>query len=253
MIVSIIGSGNTATVLGRLLKQKDHLINEIIGRNKITVEQLAEELNANAVFDLKLLNKKSDVFIIAVKDDVVADVAKQLKLDEKIIVHTAGSVQMSVFNETSKNYGVLYPLQSLRKEINYLPGIPFLIDGNNDATKETIYRLASTISNSVTIADDVKRLQYHLSAVIVSNFTNHLFTLAKDYCNQIKIDFNLLLPLIEETVNRLRSYEPSAMQTGPAIRNDETTMQLHLQMLNDFPQVKNIYEVISKSINNFNK
>jgi len=253
MIVSIIGSGNTATVLGKLLKEKKYSINEILGTNKKAVKQLAGELNANAVYNFSELSQHSDVFIIAVKDDVVADVAAQLNLNEKIVVHTAGSVSVKVLEKASKNYGVLYPLQSLRKEINNLPEIPFLIDANNDETKKIVQQLAFSISSFVSVADDTTRVQYHLSAVIVSNFSNHLFTLAKDYCDKNKIGFNQLLPLIEETVKRLHQFEPSEMQTGPAIRNDVETMQAHLRLLKDFPLLNKIYEMMSESIIAFKK
>jgi predicted short-subunit dehydrogenase-like oxidoreductase (DUF2520 family) len=251
MIISIIGSGNTATVLGKLFAEKKHTISEVSGRNKTAVNVLADKLNANVCVNINELNKNSDIYIIAVKDDAVDEVSSELKLNNKIVVHTAGSVAINVLKGASENYGVLYPLQSLRKELNYAPAIPFLVDGNNDSTAKTISNLAASISPNVFIADDETRLRYHLSAIIVSNFTNHLFVLAKDYCDKNKIEFNLLLPLIKETVKRLHSYEPSEMQTGPAIRGDEQTIQKHLQLLNDFPQLKNIYEMMSESIMKF--
>src|SRR5438477_5066021 len=139
MIISIIGSGNTATVLGGILKQNNYIINEITGRNKITVNALANALHAKACFELQQLNKNSDIYIIAVRDDAIADVSTQLNLDEKIVVHTCGSVPIHVLEKTSVNYGVLYPLQSLRKELSYSPVIPFLVDGSNDFTREKIF------------------------------------------------------------------------------------------------------------------
>lgn len=253
MIISIIGSGNTATVLGKLLKENNHTINEITGRNKTAVNNLAELLNAHACAELNKLNKNSDAYIIAVNDDAVAAVSVQLKLNNKIVVHTCGSVSVNVLEATSENYGVLYPLQSLRKEINYTPVIPFLVDGNNNFTKENVFNLASSISNSVTKADDATRLKYHLSAIVVSNFSNHLFALAKEYCDSNNTNFNLLLPLIKETVNRMHYYNPAAMQTGPAARGDETVIHKHLGLLNDFPQLKKTYEVMSESIKNYMK
>ncbi len=248
MIISIIGSGNTATVLGEVLKKNGHIINEIAGRNKIAVQQLAEKLEANACIDLIQLNKNSDIYIIAVRDDAVGDVIAQLNLDEKIVVHTCGSVPIQALAGASNNYGVFYPLQSLRKELDYSPVIPFLIDGNNDFCRENIFHLAASVSNQVIKANDETRLQYHLSAIIVSNFTNHLFALAKAYCDSNKADFKLLLPLIEEIVNRLKFYEPASMQTGPAIRDDKKTIQKHLALLEDFPQLKKVYEMMSESI-----
>jgi predicted short-subunit dehydrogenase-like oxidoreductase (DUF2520 family) len=248
MLISIIGSGNTATVLGKALKKNDHIINEIAGRNEVAVKYLAEQLDANICTDLAQLNKHSDMYIIAVRDSAVAAVSDQLNFGKKILVHTCGSVSMDVLANSSENYGILYPLQSLRKELNYQPIIPFLVDGNNDFTKQQVFDLAFSVSRSVIIADDETRLQYHLSAIIVSNFINHLFALANEYCDATKTDFSLLLPLIDETVNRLQFYEPASLQTGPAARGDEATIQKHLQLLKPFPQLKKVYEIMSDSI-----
>jgi len=248
MKISIIGSGNTATVLGKLLKQNGNTIHQVYGRNTAAVTNLAQALNAGIQPDLVSLDKTSDLYIIAVKDDAVAEVSDQLRLDDKIVVHTCGSISMNVLKDTSAKYGVLYPLQSLRKELNYLPAIPFLVDGSDEETKQVIFDLASTISSNVMMADDAQRLQYHLTAIIVSNFSNHLFTLAKQYCDAHNTNFSLLLPLIEETVQRLHQYDPLKMQTGPAARGDEAVIQKHLQLLDDAPQLKNIYALMTQSI-----
>ena len=248
MNISIIGSGNIAFVLGQLFKQSNYSINEVIGRNATTIEQLAEKLNARTCVDIKDIDKSSDVYILAVKDDAVATVAAQLRLNDKLLVHTCGSVSINVLSTASLNYGVLYPLQSLRKELNYQPSIPVLVDGNNKSIRNIIFDLASAISEKVIAANDETRLQYHLSAIIVSNFTNHLFAVTKNYCDTNNIDFKLLFPLIQETVSRMHYFDPINMQTGPAIRGDETTMQKHMQLLVAFPELQKIYELMSASI-----
>ena len=248
MKISIIGSGNVATVLGRLLKYRDFIVEEVVSRNKKHAEKLAKELNANAIDNIQILSKNSDMYIIAVSDDVVEKVSNQLIVNKKVVVHTCGSASTNILKNTSTNFGVLYPLQSLRKEISYLPDIPFLIDANNNYSKEIITKLATSISNNVQEANDEQRMQYHLSAVIVSNFTNHLFTLADEYCKLNNIQFSLLFPLIEEIVNRLQKFNPVEMQTGPAVRGDVSTIQKHLALLKDFPELKNIYAVMSESI-----
>ena len=248
MKISLIGSGNVATVLGRLLKQKNFIINEVVSRDKTHALHLAKELDAIAIDDIKALSKNSDVYIIAVNDDAIEAVSNQLNTSEKIVVHTCGSASINLLRNASKNFGVLYPLQSLRKEISYLSAIPFLIDASNNYSKNVIITLAEAISDNIKEANDEQRMQYHLSAIVVSNFTNHLFALAEEYCKKNKIEFSLLLPLIEEVVNRLRNFKPAEMQTGPAIRGDISTMQKHLSLLKDFPQLKNIYEVMSESI-----
>lgn len=248
MNISIIGSGNVAFVLGQLFKKNNYSINEVAGRNATAVQQLAEKLNARTCLDINYIDKGSDAYVLAVKDDAVATVVAQLQLNDKILVHTCGSVSMNVLATASVNYGVLYPLQSLRKELYYQPSIPFLVDGNNENVRNAVFNLATTISEKAIIANDETRLQYHLSAIIVSNFTNHLFAVTKHYCDANNIDFELLFPLIEETVNRMQYYDPINMQTGPAIRGDETTMQKHIQLLAAFPELKKIYELMSTSI-----
>ncbi len=248
MKISIVGSGNVATVLGKLLKQKGFIINEVVSRNKMHALSLADELDAVALDDINAISKISDVYIIAVNDDAIEMVSNELKIDDKIVVHTCGSASISVLQNASNNFGVLYPLQSLRKEISYLPDIPFLIDTNNNHSKEIIYALANSISENITEANDEQRMQYHLSAVVVSNFTNHLFSLTNEYCKANNINFSLLLSLIEGVINRIKIFNPSEMQTGPAMRGDVLTIQKHLALLKDFPELKNIYSVMSKSI-----
>ena len=248
MKISFIGSGNVATVLGRLLKQKNFIINEVVSRDKTHALHLAKELDAIAIDDIKALSKNSDVYIIAVNDGAIEAVSNQLNTSEKIVVHTCGSASINLLRNASKNFGVLYPLQSLRKEISYLSAIPFLIDASNNYSKNVIITLAEAISDNIKEANDEQRMQYHLAAIVVSNFTNHLFALAQEYCIANKIEFSLLLPLIEEVINRLKSFKPAEMQTGPAIRGDISTIQKHLSLLKDFPQLKNIYEVMSESI-----
>jgi len=251
MKISIIGAGNVATVLGRLLKHKNFIIEQIVSRNKMHAEKLAQELNADAIENIQSLSSNSDVYIIAVNDDQIEAVSDQINAGEKIVLHTCGSASIDVLKNTSKNVGVLYPLQSLRKEIPYLPTIPFLIDANNDYSKGIISELAKSLSDNITEANDEQRMQYHLSAVITSNFTNHLLSLTDEYCTINKIKFSQLLPLMQEVINRIHLFHPAQMQTGPAVRNDISTIEKHLALLKDFPQLKNIYEMMSKSISRF--
>jgi predicted short-subunit dehydrogenase-like oxidoreductase (DUF2520 family) len=150
--------------------------------------------------------------------------------------------------DVSKNFGVLYPLQTLRKEIKIDYEIPMLIDANTEDTLAVVEDFAKTISDNVQTADDDTRMQLHVAATIVNNFSNHLFALTENYCDQQKIDFKLLVPLIEETAKRTEQFSPSQIQTGPAIRNDIQTIQTHLQLLENFPELKKIYELFTESI-----
>ncbi len=248
MKVVIIGSGNIATVLGRLIKSAGHHIIEVVSQNLHHAKVLADELKCKANDDFNTVTKESDLYILAISDNSIKTVAAALHLDKGIIVHTSGSVSKEVLQRASHDYGVLYPLQSLRKEAIHIPVIPFLVDGNNDAVIKLLQAFAETISNKVTVANDETRLKLHVAAVVVSNFTNHLYTLTSNYCKKEHIDFSALSPLIEEVAGRVKEYNPEHMQTGPAIRGDSAIIEKHIHLLAGHPQLQKLYVEITGSI-----
>jgi predicted short-subunit dehydrogenase-like oxidoreductase (DUF2520 family) len=248
MKVVIIGSGNVATVLGRRILHAEHEIIEVISRNENHAKILADELRCDYSNNFVNISDHADIYIVAVSDDALADLSTQLQFQNKIVVHTAGSVSKNILQDVSKNFGVLYPLQTLKKEIKTDYEIPMLIDANTEDTLAVVEDFAKTISDNVQFADDDTRMQLHVAATIVNNFSNHLFALTENFCDQQKIDFKLLVPLIEETAKRTEQFSPSQMQTGPAIRNDIQTIQTHLQLLENFPELKRFYELFTESI-----
>lgn len=184
-------------------------------------------------------------------DAALNEIHESYLLGDKLIVHTAGSISKEILSTVSENYGVIYPLQSLRKEnLELHQDIPLLIDGNSDEVIAVIETFANSLSSLITRADDNQRLRLHVAAVVVSNFPNHLYTLAADYCGREGLDFKILQPLIEETALRLRYHFPGQMQTGPAIRKDIVTLDKHLRILNQYPALKKIYLKITDSIMN---
>ena len=253
MKVVFIGSGNTATVLGRLMRSAGHQIVQVFSRNAPVAAALAGELQAVSPDQLGDLTPDADIYILAVSDDGVEMTARRLDLGEQLVVHTSGSLPGEVLKGVSQNYGVLYPLQSLRKESPYLPQIPFLTDGNCGASKKRILEFAKTLSPMVREAGDAQRSKLHLAAVLGSNFSNHLFALTEFYCAQENIPFNELLPLLRETVDRLAWIPASVAQTGPALRHDQQTMEKHLQLLGQYPALQTLYRDMSDRIQAFSR
>ena len=249
MDIVIIGSGNVAAVLGRKFKAAGHTILQIYSRNAAAASELAYEWDTESTNYKITINKNADIYIIAVSDDAIDDVTADLKLPGKIVVHTAASVPKEVLKNVTTHYGVFYPLQSLRKEMKSLPDTPIFYDGSDELTKRKLESLAKSIlREQVTEAGDEARLKLHIAAVVVSNFTNHLYALAETFCRKEGLDFKQLLPLIEETALRIKDVSPHEAQTGPAARHDKETIQKHLELLKDHPQLKNIYLLLSESI-----
>lgn len=249
MNIVIIGSGNVAAVLGRKFKNAGHDIIQVVSRNSKAASELAYEWDTVSTNYKSPISMDGDIYIIAVSDDAIDDITENLKLPGKVVAHTAASVPKEILKHITDHYGVFYPLQSLRKEMINLPEIPIFFDGIDDFTKKKLTALAHSIANEkVAEAGDDDRLKLHVAAVIVSNFTNHLYSLAEDYCKKEGLDFKQLLPLIEETALRIRAISPKEAQTGPAIRHDKETIQKHLELLKAHPQLKNIYLLMTESI-----
>lgn len=253
MNIVLIGTGNVAFVLGRLMHNVGHTIKQIVGRSRETVDELSALLQAEAVYDFNAISREADIYIIAISDDALWKIAETLPINNGIVLHTAGSVPKEVLQGLGRHYGILYPLQSLRKDREDIPGIPFLIDADNADALEMIQQFASTLSPMVEPADDEKRMRLHIGAVIANNFSNHLFALTDSFCKKEQLDFKLLLPLIEETVARLRQYAPADMQTGPAMRNDQVTLQKQDNYLERYPEIRQLYEVFTQSIQSFHR
>jgi len=251
MKIVIIGTGNVATVLGKKILEAGHEIMQLAGRNFEKTNFLASQLYCNPVYNTHYLTLSADIYIIAVSDSSIQSVATQLKLKDKIVVHTAAAVSKNVLAASSENFGVLYPLQTLIKDMPSIPPVPVLVDGNNEATKKVLIKFSSGWAENVQVADDEERLKLHVAAVFVNNFTNYIFTITEEYCRKEQLKFNLLYPLIEETITRLKINPPSGLQTGPAVREDYSTIAKHNEILTNYPELKKFYNLFTQSIISF--
>lgn len=251
MRVVIIGAGNVASVLGRRIKRAGHDVIQVISRSYEPARQLADELGCGASNDFTQLDKTGELFLVAMSDAALNDLKEKINVGDKLVVHTAGAVNKDVLKDVSTNYGVIYPLQSLRKEnSNDSLVIPLLIDAINDYSIRLINDFAISISPVVSYTQDEQRLKLHVGAVLTNNFTNHLYCLAQEYCEKERIDFKLLLPLIGETAARLNDHSPCDMQTGPAARKDVLTLDKHLRLLTAYPKLRTLYLRMTDSIMN---
>jgi predicted short-subunit dehydrogenase-like oxidoreductase (DUF2520 family) len=248
MEIVIIGTGNAATVFGRLMMRKGHKIIQVYGRHILKAEALAEQLKATPTSDISSVSKNGDVYLIAVADKAVANIATQLDVNDHLVLHTTASLSKNILKEISKSYGVLYPLQTLRKQMDITTPIPLLIDGNTAEVTLRIEQFASTLSDTVVRADDETRVKLHVAAVFSCNFANYMYLQSAEFCKKEGLDFSLLQPLIEETATRLREFHPSEVFTGPAVRGDMATINKHLSLLEAYPALHGMYRSLTEKI-----
>lgn len=247
--IVFIGSGNVATQLGIAFKKAQYSIVQVHSKKKSSASRLAKLLNCDYTILPSKINTTADIYIIAVKDDAIGEVVKQLRLKDKIIIHTSGSVDMNILRSTSGNFGVFYPLQTFsRNNIADFKTIPICVEANTINTFKILESLAKSISNNVQKIDSKQRKTIHLAAVFACNFSNHLYSIASDILSSTDLSLDILKPLIEETAKKIINNPPSQIQTGPAVRGDKRTMDNHLKMLAGEKIYKQIYKLMSKSI-----
>ncbi len=247
--IVLIGAGNVATQLGIAFYKEGYVVSQVFSRTKKSAERLAKQLNAQAIVDIKKLRTDASIYIIAVKDDAIATIAKKLKLKNQLVVHTSGTLSINVLKKTSKNIGVFYPLQtfSLEKNIDFKT-VPICIEANNKNATALLHQFSTSISNDVQTINSDQRKIIHLAAVFACNFSNHLFTIAATILEKNNLSFNILKPLIQETADKIQLNAPSKMQTGPAIRGDKKTMDAQLKLLSSKKEYKQLYKLLSKDI-----
>jgi len=243
--VAILGCGNVGTQLGKaFFKSKKVDLVQVYCRSSTASFFLNNKIEV--VTNLNKL-KEADVYIIAILDDAITDFAKKLPQKKALVVHTSGAVAMNVL--PFKRRGVFYPLQTISKNKKLsFKKVPFCIEANSKKDLKILKKLAKTISKKVYKIDSEQRKNLHVAAVFVNNFVNHLYAIAEAICIEKDIPFSILKPLILETANKIRKISPVNAQTGPAIRNDQKTIEEHLKLLQ--PKQQEIYKLLTNSIKN---
>jgi len=238
--------------LAPALENAGHPIKEVYSRNPKTAKFLVERLyDAEVKSDLDFSDSPSQIFIIAVSDSAVEEIASELVIpDDAIVVHTSGSLPLSKLGYVpTENIGVFYPLQTFTRghEVDFSQ-VPLCIEAENSYAKNVLSDLASSLSKKVVQVSSQDRLILHLAAVFACNFTNHLLTISEQILQENHLPEDLLRPLIAETINKSLSIGASNSQTGPAKRGDMETLDKHMQLLSDREDLQEIYRTITQNI-----
>lgn len=246
--IVLLGSGNVATHLFKAFSATDGiLVKQVFNHSAQSLNYFQDKIaTTTKISELS----KADIYLMALKDDVIPEVASHLQDRTGLVVHTSGSVPLRAL-EGCKRQGIFYPLQTFSKEkkVNYSE-IPFCLESNNAEDLRLLKTLAAKISGKAYEINSEQRKKLHLSAVFVCNFVNHLYAVGEQICQKSNIPFDILKPLIKETANKIQHASPAEVQTGPAIRNDQSTIQGHLQLL-ESSENKKIYELLTSAIQTF--
>ncbi|MFN7118424.1 MAG: Rossmann-like and DUF2520 domain-containing protein [Saprospiraceae bacterium] len=247
--IVLIGAGNVGYHLGKQLKNCGLNIIQIFSRQAAKAQRLSNAIGAPYITDLSNIITDADLYIIAVNDGAIEEVASRLNLEKGLVVHTSGATPSTILQLYFKRFGIFYPLQtfSVARDIDF-SSVPICVYANNPSDEALLHKIGEQISKKVYHINDQQRAILHIGAVFVNNFTNHLFQIAYNITKNEHLSFDLLRPLIQETAAKVQAHVPAEMQTGPAIRGDQQTIERHLQYLEKFPAYKALYQILTDSI-----
>jgi predicted short-subunit dehydrogenase-like oxidoreductase (DUF2520 family) len=252
--ISFAGAGRVAVALCREFHNAGFNIELIVSRNEKNGRSLADSCKASWS-PVPVFPDTTEIIIVAVPDHMLQVVLNNIKCRPgTLVVHTAGSLGLDVFPEHIKQKGVFYPLQTFSKErqVNF-NGLPFLLELTDKQSTEILKNLAESIGGKVHFVSVENRRMLHLAAIFACNFTNHMLTVGKDIAGKAGFPFEILSPLIKETFLKAMDIGPENSQTGPAMRNDQNTIEKHLDLLSFSPELRRIYSEMTRSIKKYYK
>lgn len=248
--VTLIGAGNVA----------QHLISTFLTATEIEIVQVYSRSSTTGIPEIdpkKIVSnftdlKEADLYILAVSDDAIANVSAQLPFGNRLVVHTSGAAPLDALNDNNRK-GVFYPLQTFTKgkQVDFKK-IPMCLETLAPEDYFILEKVANAISDNVHSINSHQRKALHVAAVFVNNFTNYLYQLGDEICIENHVPFDILKPLILETAEKLLTLSPKEAQTGPAKRNDLSTIEAHESFLSNENQ-STIYKILTQSIQNHGK
>lgn len=255
MNITIVGAGNVGTHLALALHQAGYNIRQVHSRQLSDAAHLAGQVGAAPIHQLRAVSLQSDLCLLAVRDDAIDEVAASLSNSlspNTVIAHTSGATPSTVLARHWANWGVFYPLQTLSKDQPAdFSRIPMCIDGASESIQQSLHQLAGSISREVHRVNDDQRATLHLAAVFINNFTNAMLQANHTLTRNAHLPEGLLTPLLQATIEKGARQEPRKVQTGPAIRRDQQTIDRHLGQLTNHPELAAVYKAITTYIQTF--
>ncbi len=247
--IVLIGAGRLATHLGLAIVEQGLKVAQVYNRNAAAGRKLADKTGAFFTDDIREITLHADLYILAVSDSALEELAAKLRLSDKTVVHTSGTMEMGILAPVSTSIGVFYPVQTFAPDRNIdFRQVPVCLEGNSQAAVDLLTVFAKGLTQHVYYLNSEQRRILHLGAVFASNFTNYIYAVSEELLAVHEIPFDLLKPLIIHTAQNVIHGNLIQSQTGPAARGDKRVLEKHRELLLNHPDYLTIYNLISSNI-----
>lgn len=247
MKILLVGTGRVAFHLGHAMVGANHHLIGVVGRNTEHTDRLSKALGTVS-FSLNEALPQTDIILIAVSDDAIADVALNIPISDAVLIHTSGASDLDKLLP-HPDRAVLWPLMSLSPgEPMDFKHVPIVVDGNTDRARQVVRYLAESLSVQVSELNHQQRELVHAAAAISLNFPLHLLARAQDLLKDQNIDPAILLPSFLAMAQKATAIGASGALTGPARRGDLGTIHHHLDRLTADAELRAAYARLSSMI-----
>lgn len=201
---------------------------------------------------------KGNFLIFAIKDDSLRNMAERASREIKtkgVAIHTSGIYNEEILNPLKEKGWILgkcHPIFSFSNKEKEIPsGLTYGVQGEKKVIKE-IKRFLSIFKGKILVIEKGKEEIYHLCLSLASNFPAFFFYISQDIFEKNFGKKEALKPLFFKTLENVIKYGKGGI-TGPHIRKDKKTIKKHKKIIQEkFPDLKNLYNVLSKEIMKIN-
>lgn len=248
--IVFLGAGNLATAMATVLSACPVEIIQVYSRTELSAKTLAKQAGCGYTYRISDVRQDADLYIVAIPDHCLPDFSKEISLPDKLLVHTSAATSMEVLSAATQRYGIFYPLQTFTKgRVPDMKNVPFFLEAHHADDLALLKQVALLVSPNVYEVGLETRSRIHLAAAFVCNFTNYLYSVGEDILQEDGLPFQLLYPLMQETLTKIGDKSPKNTQTGPAVRGDVKTLKTHLALMRQHSDWQEIYKLISERIN----
>lgn len=243
MKISVIGIGRLGGALTLALAEKGFEIENLFARKKDTAERVANVANAEILTGDEFEKISSELILIATQDSEIEAVAQNLagKLQSKpIVLHTSGSLSSDVLQKLKDincPVGSLHPLVSISDAFlgkSRFENAFFCVEGD-DAAVEAAEKIVEKLGGKSFSIETKYKTLYHASAVTACGHLTAVIDTAIKMLSKCGLSENnskkILLPLIESTVENLKTQTTAEALTGTFSRADAETFEKHFESM----------------------
>lgn len=175
--------------------------------------------------------KPTDACFLAVPDQAIERVAESIAESlppHSLMVHHAGAVPLDVLPVPSSRRAVMWPPMTFGPQGDPdWDTLPLGVETEHEPCFEWSQKLAPHAFRLTAKS----RPKLHLGAVLAGNLTAAWIGAVEHFLDQHQLPFSSLEPLIQESVNNALKGNALKTVSGPASRNDQTTLNQQVQAL----------------------